>query len=46
MAGVARKFRILSPAAVYHVMGRGDRREAIFLDDHDRRWFVKTLAQA
>ena len=33
---VARKQRIQYPGAVYHVMNRGDRREAIFADDADR----------
>jgi len=28
--------------AIYHVMSRGDRREAISLDDEDRRRFLKT----
>ncbi len=28
-----RKLRIQYPGAIYHVMNRGDRREAIFKDD-------------
>jgi len=32
--------------AIYHVMSRGDRQEAIFLDDEDRRRFLKTLGEA
>ena len=32
--------------AFYHVMARGNRREAIFLDDEDRRLFVQTLGEA
>ncbi len=31
------------PGAIYHVMNRGDRREAIFLDDQDRELFLETL---
>jgi REP element-mobilizing transposase RayT len=31
---------------MYHVLSRGDRREAIFLDDVDRHDFIKTLAEA
>jgi len=31
--------------AVYHVMCRGDRREAIFADDRDREMFLGTLGQ-
>ena len=40
---MARKLRVEYPGAIYHVMNRGDRREPIFLDDHDRRTFVDTL---
>jgi putative transposase len=43
---MARKLRIQYAGAVYHVMNRGDRREAIFHDDADRRRFVETLAEA
>ena len=42
---MGRKLRVEYPGAVYHVMNRGDRREAIFLDDLDRRRFVESLAQ-
>jgi REP element-mobilizing transposase RayT len=31
---------------MYHVMGRGNRRQDIFLDDIDRHDFLKTLAEA
>lgn len=31
---------------IYHVMNRGDRREAIFLDDVDRQNFLTTLGEA
>ena len=40
-----RKVRIQYAGAVYHVMCRGDRREAIFSDDGDREIFLATLAQ-
>lgn len=43
---MARRLRIEYPGAVYHVMNRGDRREAIFRDDADRRLFLTTLGQA
>src|ERR1039458_1130885 len=33
---MARKVRIQYAGAIYHVMNRGDRREAIFEDDEDR----------
>src|SRR6266436_9180738 len=45
-ARVARKLRIQYPGAVYHVMNRGDRREAIFEDDQDYQLFLQTLAEA
>src|SRR5947209_11887058 len=43
---MARKLRVEYPGAIYHVMNRGDRREAIFQDDQDRKRFVETLADA
>jgi REP-associated tyrosine transposase len=43
---MARKLRVEYAGAVYHVMNRGDRREAIFRDDKDRQMFVSTLAEA
>lgn len=42
---MARKVRIEYPGAVYHVMSRGDRREAIFLSDRDRYCFLDTLGE-
>jgi len=33
---MARPLRIEYAGAVYHVTSRGDRREAIYLDDEDR----------
>lgn len=41
-----RQVRIPFPGAVYHGMARGDRREAIFLDDEDRTMFLKAPAEA
>jgi hypothetical protein len=38
--------RIQYAGARYHVMSRGDRREAIFYDDADRVEFLRTLGQA
>ncbi len=40
-----RAVRVEYVDAVYHVICRGDRREAIFKDDRDRRTFLKTLAE-
>ena len=41
-----RQVRIEFPGATYHVMCRGDRREAIFEDDTDRECFIETLSEA
>lgn len=41
-----RQVRIEFPGAFYHVMARGDRREAIVKDDEDRKTFVRTLGEA
>jgi REP element-mobilizing transposase RayT len=43
---MARKVRIQYPGAIYHVMNRGDRREAIFEDDEDRERLLQRLTQA
>ena len=43
---MARGIRIEFPGAFYHVMARGNRREDIFYDDGDRRFFIKTLSDA
>jgi len=44
--GYAEALRIQNAGARYHVMSRGDRREAIFYDDTDRVEFLRTLGQA
>ncbi|MDO9542568.1 MAG: transposase [Kiritimatiellia bacterium] len=41
---MARNPRIQYPGAAYHVFCRGDRREPIFIDDNDRKMFLKCLA--
>lgn len=41
-----RKLRVEFPGAIYHVLNRGDRREAIFRDDEDRGRFLESLAEA
>lgn len=43
---MARKLRVEYPGAIYHVMNRGDRGEAIFKDEADRERFLETLDQA
>jgi putative transposase len=40
-----RKARVEFPGAVYHLLDRGDRQEAIFYDDADREQFLATLGQ-
>jgi REP element-mobilizing transposase RayT len=42
---MARKLRVQYEGAIYHVMNRGDRREAIFRDDEDRERFLTTLGE-
>lgn len=41
-----RHVRIEFAGAMYHVMARGDRQEAIVRDDEDRRTFLRTLGEA
>lgn len=43
---MARRHRIRFCGAVYHVMARGNRQERIFVDDVDRRRFLKITAAA
>jgi len=40
-----RPLRLQYEGAIYHVMSRGDRREAIFCDDKDRAEFLRALGQ-
>lgn len=42
---MARQPRIEYPGAIYHVMARGDRKEAIFQDEGDRVMFLETLGE-
>jgi REP element-mobilizing transposase RayT len=42
---MARSVRIEYPGAFYHVLSRGDRREAIFLDEDDRLLFLEALGE-
>jgi putative transposase len=43
---MARSLRIEYPGAFYHVMARGNRRQAIFHGDDDWRFFLQTLGEA
>ncbi|GDX10108.1 hypothetical protein LBMAG57_18800 [Verrucomicrobiota bacterium] len=43
---MARSIRIEIPGGFYHVMARGNRREKIYADDDDRRFFLQTLSEA
>src|SRR6266550_339660 len=40
---MARPLRIEFPGAIYHVLSRGDRREAIFRTEADRKLFLDLL---
>ena len=42
---MARKLRIVVPGGWYHVLNRGNRREAIFRSDTDRQRFLGRLAE-
>lgn len=44
--GMARGIRVEYAGAFYHVMARGNRRERIFRDQSDRRFFCQTLGEA
>ncbi len=41
-----RPLRVEFAGAIYHLMSRGDHREAIFRDDQDRQTFLRTLREA
>jgi REP element-mobilizing transposase RayT len=43
---MARGIRIEYSGAFYRVMARGNRRERIFYDEADRRFFNQTLGEA
>ena len=43
---MARKLRVQYPGALYHVMNRGDHREAIFRSVKDWELFIQSLGQA
>jgi putative transposase len=43
---MARPLRFEFPGGVYHITSRGDRREAIFLDDSDRACLLLILGEA
>jgi putative transposase len=45
-AGMARSIRIEMEGGFYHVMARGNRREMIYADEDDRRFFLATLSEA
>lgn len=42
---MARPLRLIVPGGWYHVVNRGQRRERIFLDDEDRRAFLRGVAE-
>jgi hypothetical protein len=46
LCAMPRQLRIQYPGAMYHVMSRGNRGDAIFLDNVDRHDWLKTLAES
>ena len=42
---MSRPLRVEFPVALYHVTSRGDRREAIYLDDADRQQWLTLCGQ-
>jgi REP element-mobilizing transposase RayT len=42
---MTRQLRIEYEGAYYHVLSRGNDQQAIFLSDHDRNTYLKTLAR-
>jgi len=46
LSPVPRKLRVEYEGAIYHLINRGDHREAIFLEDQDRLLFLETLGQS
>ena len=42
---MALKIRVEYPGAIYHLMNRGNRREAIFKNDSNRELFLETLSE-
>jgi REP element-mobilizing transposase RayT len=43
---MARPWRIQFPGAIYHISVRGNNKQAIFLDDTDRKYFLVLLGRA
>jgi REP element-mobilizing transposase RayT len=43
--GVARKYRVHSTDALYHVIARGNQRQAVFLDDEDFETYLSLLSE-
>ena len=46
LSGMPRHPRAEYPGAIGHVMSRGERQDAIYLNDVDRQDFLKTQAEA
>jgi len=43
---MARKLRVEYPGAIYHITHRGNAKQSIFSDDHDRERFLQRLAES
>ena len=44
-AAMSRQLRIQFPGAIYHVTSRGDRRQAVVIDDVDRNTFFQRIGK-
>lgn len=43
---MARQPRLVLPGAVHHLLQRGNNRQAVFIDEHDRRAYIDHLREA
>jgi putative transposase len=43
---MARQPRIEYPGAYYHILARGNRREAIYHSEEDQKHFLETMGEA
>jgi REP element-mobilizing transposase RayT len=43
---MARKLRVEYPGAIYHITHRGNAKQPVFSDDHDRERFLLRLAES
>ena len=46
LEGVPRPPRVAPAGGIFHITARGNRRQLVFLDDDDRRWFLRLFEGA